>query len=99
MERSHIEIQDWLLGELTSRFAAAVEGLTAERPVVTVSGACEAPSSDSGDGVFCWRQTFTRIPGAIWIAAQESAWRDAGTWVLRAAGMDETPAEMKTEFL
>jgi flagellar motor switch protein FliN/FliY len=30
---------------------------------------------------------------------EEDAWRDAGTWVLRAAGMDETAAEMRTEFV
>ncbi len=95
MERSRIEIQDWLLGELMSRLAAAVEGLTAERPAVRVTGACAPPTAD----LFCWRQSFNKIPGTIWISAEENAWRDAGTWVLRAAGMDETPAEMKTEFL
>ncbi len=98
MERSRIEIQDWLLAELASRFAAAVEGLTAERPAVRVTGACDVASASAG-AAFCWRQTFTKMPGALWISADENAWRDAGTWVLRAAGMDETPAEMKTEFL
>jgi flagellar motor switch protein FliN/FliY len=97
MERSRIEVQDWLLGELMPRLATAVEGLTAERPAVHAAGACAEPLAS--EGAFCWRQTFTTIPGEIWISGEENAWRDMGTWVLRAAGMDETAAEMRTEFV
>jgi flagellar motor switch protein FliN len=93
------DIQSWLLGELASRFAAAFEMMTGERPEVECSES-EQIEAATLTTALRWRQPFSGVSGAIWIAAAESDWIAAGGAVTKAAGMtEEDPAKLKSEYL
>jgi flagellar motor switch protein FliN/FliY len=86
----------WLTGEFTTALKAAFEGLTGECPSVAWTRIETLPDDVS----FQWRQPFTGIPGAVWMAAAESDWTAIGDCVLRAAGLTESgPAAVRSEFL
>ena len=96
MNPAGIEIQKWLFAELASQIGSAFEGMTGERPIIETRTDAEAPA----DAPLKWRQTFSGVPGAIWLAASEADTNAGGGMVLEAAGMAETdPAKSKGEFL
>lgn len=88
-------IQKRLLNELASNLASAFEGMTGDRPQTTLRGSATAPES----GLLRRRQTFSGVPGAIWIAAAETDWMAGGGLVLQAAGLSESdPEKYEAEF-
>jgi flagellar motor switch protein FliN/FliY len=92
-------VQNWLLGELASRLAAAFETMTGERPEVEHNEA-ERVDTAALVNAFRWRQPFSGVAGAIWIVAAEGDWLNAGGAVMRAAGLvEEDPAKLKSEYL
>ena len=93
MSSPRIDIQNWLAGEFAARLATAFEVMTAERPTVEARPA-EAP----GDASLRWRQPFSKLAGAMWVAASEAEWRAIGSRVLKTAGItDSEPAQLKAE--
>ena len=96
MEATALSIQNWLYGELATSLAAAFEALTGHRPQAELAGQAEV-SAETG---LRWRQEFSGISGAIWIAASEPNWTAAGASVLHTAGVEESdPAKLKPEYL
>lgn len=93
------EIQNWLTGEIAYALAASIEGTTGERPPVECS--IEPASQPTGmQDSICWRQPFTGIAGAIWVVAEEEAWRAVGGAVVHAAGIDEPEGDRaKSEYV
>jgi flagellar motor switch protein FliN len=86
----------WLLGEIASALAAAIEGLTGERPAVSPRELASEPAA----GMIRWRQPFTGIAGCIWTQAKEAASSAIGAAILRAAEVEETdPQKLKSESL
>jgi flagellar motor switch protein FliN/FliY len=83
------EIHTWLSSEIASALAAAMEGMTGERTPVECSLEAAIEPTGMQDPV-CWRQPFTGISGAIWVVAEEDAWRAVGSAVLHAGGIEET---------
>lgn len=57
----------WLTGELTAHFRTAFQEITGERAEVDC---VEQPPSGCG---FHWRQPFSALPGAVWIAALDGS--------------------------
>lgn len=87
---------DWLLHELASSLAGAVEGMTGDRPSI----ASAAPAAEPRADAFRSRQTFTALPGALWLAAETPDWSALGAQALAAAGLDENaPEKLKAEYL
>jgi flagellar motor switch protein FliN/FliY len=86
----------WLRDEISSGLAAAIEGLTGDRPAVATRDVAGEPAEPA----FHWRQTFSGLPGAVWVHVAETDVGLIGTAILRAAEIDETdPAKLKSEFL
>jgi flagellar motor switch protein FliN len=90
-----IETQTWLLKEFATGLAAAFEGITGERAQVTTT----ATNGPPGDPRLPWRQPLLRLPGAMWIVADETSWRAIGASVLRATEIEETPDQLRSEYL
>jgi flagellar motor switch protein FliN/FliY len=91
-----IAVRDWLFSDFTSRFAAAFETMTGDRPEISRVEAGDLPL----DGGLRWRQPFSGVQGAIWIVAAEPDWVAAGGCVVRAAGLaEEDPSKLKSEYL
>jgi flagellar motor switch protein FliN len=90
-----IETQTWLLNEFAGGLAAALEGVTGERASVIATAANTPPA----EPWLPWRQPFQRIPGAMWIVADEESWRGIGACALRAAEIEETPDQLRSEYL
>jgi flagellar motor switch protein FliN len=87
-------MQNWLLGKVADSLAAAVEGVTGERPSVDCVPEPASQPAGTQDPIR-WRQAFTGLAGAIWLVAEEDAWRALGGAVLKAAQIEE-PGEAET---
>ncbi len=86
----------WLRDEVSSGLAAAIEGLTGDRP----AAATRDLASEPGVAALRWRQTFSGVPGAVWVHVAETDVNLIGAAILRAAEIEETdPAKLKSEFL
>jgi flagellar motor switch protein FliN/FliY len=85
----------WLLSEFGAQVAAAVEGLTGDKQQVESVPYASRPSDDG----LLWRQPFNVLPGAMWVVAADESWKNAGATVLRAAGIEETPDQLRSEYL
>jgi len=59
-------VNPWLISELKTHLQAALQAVTGEKPEVDCAEA--APDGRMSH----WRQPFSALPGAIWIAAAES---------------------------
>jgi flagellar motor switch protein FliN/FliY len=85
----------WLLGEISSGLAAAIEGLTGDRPSVATRGLGAEPAGPA----FRWRQTFSGVPGAIWVHTAETEVSAIGAALPGPAETDEAdPAKPKSAF-
>lgn len=75
--------------------ASVLEPLAGERASVTrTAGPADAK------GMLCWEQAFSSPAGArIWICAPEPLWTDLGAKILRAAGLDPEPADIRSTWL
>jgi flagellar motor switch protein FliN/FliY len=90
------DIRHWLFEEFSSRFATVFETMAGERPAIDIEEVSEIPP----DAALRWRQPFSNMAGAMWVAASESGWAGAGGHVLRAAGIEENdPASLKSTYL
>jgi flagellar motor switch protein FliN/FliY len=90
------EIRQWLFEEFSSRLATVFETMAGARPKIDIEAVPEMPA----DALLRWRQPFTGVAGAAWIAASEPAWTAAGAHVLRAAGIEELDApSLKSTYL
>lgn len=89
------QTQDRIFSALASHAASAFEGMTGERPTVEVR-----PAGAPEQAALIRRQTFSRMPGSVWIAASEADACAGGGWILEAAGVGQADAEKaKAEFL
>jgi flagellar motor switch protein FliN/FliY len=84
MDIRHESAQKWFFERLTSRIAVVFESMTGVRPEIRCAAAAapEVPGLD-------WRQSFGGAPGAVWITAVEKDWTEAGSQILKAAGIDD----------
>ena len=90
------EIRQWLFEEFSSRLATVFETMAGARPKIDIDLVPEMPA----DALLRWRQPFSGVAGAAWIAASEPAWTAAGGHVLRAAGIEELDAaSLKSTYL
>lgn len=90
------DIRRWLFEEFSARLAAVFETMVGERPRIGIEPLSDAPS----DATLRWRQPFSGIGGAVWIAAAEAGWTSAGGQVLKAAGIEENDAaSLKSTYL
>jgi flagellar motor switch protein FliN/FliY len=83
------DIRQWLFEEFSSRLATVFETMAGERPQIEIN---QAQDSLPAEATLRWRQPFSGVAGAIWVAASEPAWTAAGGHVLRAAGIEENDA-------
>jgi flagellar motor switch protein FliN len=90
-----IDTQIWLLKEFATGLAAAFEGAPGGGAKVTTS----ATDGPPGDPRLPWRQPLLRLPGAMWIVADETSWHAIGASVLRAAEIEETADQLRSEYL
>ncbi|MGA3187526.1 MAG: flagellar motor switch protein FliN [Bryobacteraceae bacterium] len=91
------EIRQWLFAEFSSRLATVFETMAGERPRVEIEPVFEMPPADSA---LQWRQPFSGVAGAAWIAAAETGWTAIGGHLLRAAGIEENDAAiLKSTYL
>lgn len=94
---SPADIRHWLFEEFSSRLATVFETMAGERPVIDIEQVADMPPTAAA---LRWRQPFTGIPGAAWIAASDAAWISTGGYVLRAAGIEESDADsLKSTYL
>ncbi len=84
------ELQQSLGAELATHLARTIEAMTSEEPRLTLGR--EAPSHDAPSTF--WQQKFTATRGAAWLVAAASSWTSVGARTLRAAGIEESDAEM-----
>ncbi len=93
-----VHIHRWLFEEFSSHLATVFETMAGERPHIDIDA---AESSDApADTSLRWHQSFSGIPGSVWIAASEAAWTTAGGHVLRAAGIEENDdASLKSTYI
>lgn len=90
------DIRHWLSEEFSSRLATVFEAMAGERPAIEI----EKDSALPADVVLRWRQPFSGVPGAIWIATSDAGWSAAGGHILRAAGVEEDdPDGFKSTYL
>jgi flagellar motor switch protein FliN/FliY len=90
------DILHWLSEEFSSRLATVFESMSGDRPLIEIEQASEMPAA----ATLRWRQPFSGIPGAAWVAASEAGWTAAGGHVLRAAGIEESDsASLKSTYL
>jgi flagellar motor switch protein FliN/FliY len=90
------DILHWLIEEFSSRLAIVFETMSGERPAIEIEHLSTAPA----DATLRWRQAFSGVAGAAWVAAPESGWSAAGGHVLRAAGIEESdPGSLKSTYL
>lgn len=88
-------VQGRIVQELATNTASAFEGMTGERPQVSVRACSDAPEASA----MLRRQQFSGLPGGLWVTANEADWIAGGKLVLAAAGLDETdPQTLKGEF-
>jgi flagellar motor switch protein FliN len=90
------DIRLWLFEEFSSRLASVFETMAGERPAIETEQVSEVPT----DATLRWRQPFSGVSGAAWVAASEAGWTVAGGHVLRAAGIEDgDPATLKSTYL
>jgi len=90
------DLRHWLFEEFSARLAAVFETMVGERPQIGVDAFAEPPS----DVGLLWKQVFSGVPGAVWVAASEAGWSTAGGQVLKAAGIEENDAaSLKSTYL
>ena len=78
-----------LLEAISSALIQAIEGMTGERPTVSVGAAAEGPAVAPADCAW-WSQSFSFTPDAhVHIGAPESSWSEIGNSILKAAGIDD----------
>jgi flagellar motor switch protein FliN len=91
------DIRQWLFEEFSSRLATVFETMAGDRPRIEIEPAHELMPADA---TLRWRQPFSGVAGAVWVAASEAAWTAAGGHVLHAAGIDENDAaSLKSTYL
>jgi len=90
------DLGQWLCEEFSSRLAAVFETMAGERPRIEIEQLPEMPA----DAALRWRQPFSGVAGAAWVATSQAGWTTAGGQVLRAAGIEETDAaSLKSAYL
>jgi flagellar motor switch protein FliN len=90
------DIRQWLFEEFSSHLATVFETMAGARPKIDIEPVPEMPA----DALLRWRQPFSGVAGAAWVAASEPAWTAAGGHVLRAAGIEELDAaSLKSTYL
>ena len=91
------DIRQWLFEEFSSRLATVFETMAGDRPRIEIEQAQEWVPADA---TLRWRQPFSGVAGAVWVAASEDAWTAAGSHVLHAAGIEENDAaSLKSTYL
>lgn len=96
MPHSHLEIQSWIVEELSSRLAEVFETMAGERPLA----AWEISGAPSGDSLLRWSQSFSGVAGTLRITAREADWTTVARQVLRAAGIAESdPSSLQSTYL
>ena len=99
MFSTRAESLKWLAQEFSSRLAGVLELMAGERPAIEWE-----PSGAPEDATLRWRQPYSGIEGAAWIAASDAAWSAIAGAVLRAAGLEaggeeSDAASLKSTFL
>jgi flagellar motor switch protein FliN/FliY len=90
------DILHWLFEEFSSRLATVFETMSGERPAIEIEQLTDFPD----DSAQRWRQPFSGIPGAAWVAASEAGWTAAGGHILHAAGIEESdPGSLKSTYM
>ncbi len=90
------EIRHGLFEEFSARLAAVLETMVGERPGVEIEELGDVPA----DAVLLWKQPFSGISGAVWVAAEKAGWTTVGGQVLKAAGIEENDAaSLKSTYL
>jgi flagellar motor switch protein FliN/FliY len=83
-----------LLDAISASLSQAIEGMTGERPAVSVGAAMAAGQASLPEGCAWWRQSFSFAPDArVHIGAAESSWSEIGNSILKAAGIDDGDLE------
>jgi flagellar motor switch protein FliN/FliY len=96
MTTTSADARDWLIEEFAARLASVFETMAGGRPPVVWEPVSNPPPSAK----LFWRQAFSGIEGAVWVAAGEPDWSTAGGQVLRAAGIEDSPAaSVKSTYL
>jgi len=95
------DIERWLIATLADGLARAIESMTGELPQLEVTGSAEAQgAAPGGDGSFWWEQPLTLSSGsAVWVGAEESAWKQIGGRALSAAGIEDAePSDVRGTY-
>lgn len=82
-------VEAWLIAEFASQLTAVFEKTTGERPVTETTAATGAPAADGS----WWRQSFSGIPGDLWLFTPSKSEAAAAHLVLLAAGMQDDDAD------
>jgi flagellar motor switch protein FliN/FliY len=78
--------EDWLIQEWAGALTRAIESMTGTPPAIAVQPGERPPESD----YFWWEQNFSAAEGAAAFAgAAPASWREIGSSVLKAAGVDD----------
>jgi flagellar motor switch protein FliN/FliY len=82
-----------LIEAISSALIQAIEGMTGERPTVSVGAGTDEAVTVPEDSAW-WRQSFSFAPdGHAHIGAPESSWSEIGNSILKAAGIDDGDRE------
>jgi flagellar motor switch protein FliN len=82
-----------LIEAISSALIQAIEGMTGERPTVSVGAGAEGAAAAPEDCAW-WGQSFSFAPDAhVHIGAPEVSWSEIGNSVLKAAGIDDGDRE------
>jgi flagellar motor switch protein FliN/FliY len=86
------QIGQWLAEEWGSHFAGVVESMADHKPTVKCDGVLRA--FQASEGALYSEQPFSLGPGCLLrVATPELVWREVGTLVLKAAGIEEVGRE------
>jgi flagellar motor switch protein FliN/FliY len=93
-----------LLDQFANSLAQVLESMAEQRPEAhwqAVSGKLPEVTSDPADEMLWWEQPLQIAPEMkIWVGAPQTAWEQAGTLTLKAAGLDTVEvAEAKNTWL
>jgi len=81
-----------LLGAFSSAIVQAIEGMTGERPTVSIEPRADGVATP--DECAWWSQKFSfAADGQVHIGAPESSWSEIGNSILKAAGIDDGDRE------
>ena len=96
MPVTRANIQEWLSEEFATRLASVFEMMAGKAPAVRWDAASAAPK----EAELLWRQPYSGLKGAVWVAAAGADWNAAAVYALRAAEVEENdPASLKSTFL